>query len=182
MFANVTIYAGPKSEIIVIPRESLIRTGTDERVILSMGNGRFQPRKVVAGMESGDWVEISKGLDEGDVVVTSGQFLIDSEANLKASLKRMQSATNSTEMEKQVEALTGTGILREVLINENKINMTHDPIPALKWPDMTMYFKVKPDVKLEGFQPDDKVMFELEEGKDGYVIKSMHKHDDMEGR
>lgn len=181
MFANVTIYAGPKSEIIVIPREALIRTGGDERVILSMGNGRFQPRKVVAGIESGDWVEISNGLEEGDVVVTSGQFLLDSEASLKASLKRMQSSANDMGMEKKSEAITGTGILREILIEDNKVNMSHDPIPALKWPDMTMYFKVNPDVKLEGFRPDDKVMFELEEGKDGYVIKSMHKHDDMGG-
>ena len=181
MFANVTIYAGPKSEIIVIPREALIRTGSDERVILSMGGGRFQPRKVVAGIESGDWVEITNGLDEGDVVVTSGQFLLDSEASLKASLKRMQSANNSSAMNKDTQAITGTGILREILVNQNKVNMSHDPIPALKWPEMTMDFMVKPDVKLDGFKPDDKVMFELEEGKDGYVIKSMRTHDGMEG-
>jgi Cu(I)/Ag(I) efflux system membrane fusion protein len=184
MFASVTIYAGPKSEIIVIPREALIRTGTDERVILSMGNGRFQPRKVVAGMESGDWIEISRGLEEGDVVVTSGQFLLDSEASLKASLQRMQSGSDEEQtmkMDSKPEAIMGTGILREVLVDENKVNMTHDPIPALKWPDMTMYFKVRPEVKLNEFKAEDKVMFELEEGDDGYVIKSMHKHDGMEG-
>jgi len=89
MFANVTIYSGPKSEIIIIPREALIRTGGDDRVILSTGKGRFRPRIVRAGIESGDWVEIVSGLDEGDVVVTSGQFLIDSEASLKASFQRM---------------------------------------------------------------------------------------------
>jgi Cu(I)/Ag(I) efflux system membrane fusion protein len=184
MFASVTIYAGPKAEIIVIPREAVIRTGNQERVILAMGDGHFQPRKVVAGIESGDWVEISHGLDEGDVVVTSGQFLIDSEASLKASLQRMQAGDDSgmdSTMEMDSSAITGSGVLREVLVDENKVNMTHDPIPALNWPDMTMYFKVKPEVKLDKFKPDDKVMFELEEGEDGYVIKSMHKHDGMEG-
>jgi len=90
MFANITLYAGPKLDVVIIPREALIRTGSDNRVILAMGKGRFQPRTVIPGMESGDWVEVMRGLEPGDTVVTSGQFLIDSEANLKASLQRMQ--------------------------------------------------------------------------------------------
>jgi len=92
MFANVTIYAGPKPDVVFIPREALIRTGTAERVILSQGDGRFQAREVVAGIESGDYVEIRNGIQEGDLVVTSGQFLIDSEASLKASLQRMSAS------------------------------------------------------------------------------------------
>ena len=92
MFANVTIYAGPKADVVSIPREALIRTGSAERVILSLGDGRFQARKVVSGIESGDFVEIQHGLQEGERVVTSGQFLIDSEASLKASLQRMSSS------------------------------------------------------------------------------------------
>ena len=89
MFADVTIYGGAKKDIILIPREALIRTGQEERVILSEGDGQFRQRKVVAGIESGDWVQIVSGLQPGDEVVTSGQFLIDSEASLKASLARM---------------------------------------------------------------------------------------------
>jgi len=90
MYARVTIFSGAKADVLSIPREALIRTGREERVILSLGEGRFAPRKVVSGLETGDRVEILGGLDEGDEVVTSGQFLIDSEASLKASLKRMQ--------------------------------------------------------------------------------------------
>ena len=182
MFANVTIYAGPTDETIIIPREALIRTGSDERVILSVGKGRYQPRKVVAGIESGDFVEIKGGLSEGEMVVTSGQFLIDSEASLKASLKRMASPVETNVMAKETDtAIIGTGILREIMPDANKVNMTHDPIPALKWPDMTMDFKVRPDVKLDSFKPDDRVMFELEQGEEGYVIKSMHVHDNAKG-
>ena len=179
MFANVTIYAGPTSDTVVIPREALIRTGDEERVILSMGKGRYQPRKVIAGIESGDYVEIQRGLAAGDRVVTSGQFLIDSEASLKASLQRM--SLPGVPIENEPESITGTGILREILAGENKVNMTHDPIPAIKWPETTMYFKVKPNVKLDGFKPEDKVMFELEKTGDAYIIKSMHKHDGMGG-
>jgi Cu(I)/Ag(I) efflux system membrane fusion protein len=90
MYANVKIYGGPRDDIIVVPLEALIRTGRDERVVIDLGDGRFASRSVTAGMESGDWVEIIDGIAPGDRVVTSGQFLIDSEASLKASMTRMQ--------------------------------------------------------------------------------------------
>ena len=71
------------------PREGLIRTGRAERVIIALGEGRFEARKVQAGIESGDWVEIRHGLEAGEEVVVSGQFLIDSESTLRAGMSRM---------------------------------------------------------------------------------------------
>jgi Cu(I)/Ag(I) efflux system membrane fusion protein len=73
----------------VIPLEALIRTGREERVIIAKGEGRFEARQVRTGIESGDYVEILHGLDGNEEVVVSGQFLIDSEASLRATLKRM---------------------------------------------------------------------------------------------
>jgi Cu(I)/Ag(I) efflux system membrane fusion protein len=90
MYSHVTIFSGEKKDVISIPREALIRDARQERVIKVLGEGRFQVQEVVAGMESGDWIEIVEGLNEGDEIVTSSQFLIDSESNLKASLNRMQ--------------------------------------------------------------------------------------------
>lgn len=90
MYANVKIFGGPKNDVLVIPIEALIRTGREERVVIASGEGRFESRIVRAGMESGEWVEIIEGIEAGENVVVSGQFLIDSEANLKASMKRMQ--------------------------------------------------------------------------------------------
>ena len=90
MYANVRIFGGPRDNIIVIPLEGLIRTGRDERVIIDLGDGRFEAREVVAGIESGDYVEIMQGVDEGERVVVSGQFLIDSEASMRAGIKRME--------------------------------------------------------------------------------------------
>ncbi|MFO7603236.1 MAG: efflux RND transporter periplasmic adaptor subunit [Gammaproteobacteria bacterium] len=89
MFASVNIYGGPKKDVLKIPREALIVTGTRESVVLDRGDGRFQPVDVVAGMQSHGEVEILSGLREGERVVTSGQFLIDSEANLQASFNRL---------------------------------------------------------------------------------------------
>lgn len=92
MYANVRIYAGPKDAVLNIPREALIKTGDSQRVIVALGEGKFRAQEVNAGIESGDFVEIISGLHEGDRVVTSGQFLIDSEASLRASFGRMDEA------------------------------------------------------------------------------------------
>jgi len=89
MYANVKIYGGPGDDVVVIPIEALIRTGREERVIIARGEGHFESRPVRAGIESGDWVEIIDGIEAGEKIVVSGQFLIDSEASLKASMMRM---------------------------------------------------------------------------------------------
>ncbi|MEJ2140913.1 MAG: efflux RND transporter periplasmic adaptor subunit [Gammaproteobacteria bacterium] len=89
MFAEVRIFGGPKKNILSLPREALIVTGERESVVLDMGNGKYQPVDVVTGMHSQGKVEILSGLKESDQVVVSGQFLIDSEANLQASFSRM---------------------------------------------------------------------------------------------
>ena len=184
MFADVTIYGGAKRDAIIIPREALIRTGNDERVILSIGEGRFQPREVTAGIESGEYIEIIKGLSVGDKIVTSGQFLIDSEASLKASIARMSSSNDDVsssgmtgtkaEMVKS-NKIMATGIIKELMPDQNKINLSHDPIPDLDWPNMVMDFDIKESVSLKGLNKDDKVEFELEKSENGYMIKSITK-------
>ena len=89
MFAYVSIYGGPKKNVLKIPREALIATGERESVVLDLGDGKFQPVDVVSGMQSQGEVEILSGLKDGDKIVLSGQFLIDSESNLQASFNRL---------------------------------------------------------------------------------------------
>lgn len=90
MYAEVTIAAAPEKNVLTVPSEALIRTGDENnRVIVALGQGRFRAQPVTAGIESGGRVAILTGLAPGETVVTSGEFLIDSEANLKASLERL---------------------------------------------------------------------------------------------
>jgi Cu(I)/Ag(I) efflux system membrane fusion protein len=89
MFVEVVIYGGPKADVLVIPREALIVTGEREIVVRALGDGRFESTDVVTGMWRGEQIEVLSGLEEGDEVVVSGQFLIDSESNLKASFQQM---------------------------------------------------------------------------------------------
>ncbi len=91
MYANVKIFGGAIDDIIVIPLEGLIRSGREQRVIIALGEGRFEAREVLAGIESGHYVEIINGVAAGENIVVSGQFLIDSEASMRGSLRRLTS-------------------------------------------------------------------------------------------
>lgn len=89
MYANVAIFAKPKRKVLAIPKEAVIRTGDQTRVIVAQGEGKFKPVIVHTGIETDNNVEIVGGLEEGQEVVTSSQFLIDSESSMKAALARM---------------------------------------------------------------------------------------------
>jgi membrane fusion protein, copper/silver efflux system len=95
MFAEVVIYGGPREDALKIPSEALIVTGERQSVVRALGEGRFQPVDVVVGMQMGGEAEILSGLNEGDEIVVSGQFLIDSESSLQASFMRMSEAGNA---------------------------------------------------------------------------------------
>jgi len=90
MLVETEIHASARENVLRIPREALIRTGAGDRVVVAQGDGRFQPVKVVVGIESGDYIEVLSGIEEGQEVVVSGQFLIDSESSLTASFRRME--------------------------------------------------------------------------------------------
>lgn len=93
MVVNAKILTSPK-KALTIPREALIYGTSKNYVIVALGEGRFSPRLVTPGIETEEEIEILKGLQAGEKVVTSGQFLIDSESNLKASLERLSSPDN----------------------------------------------------------------------------------------
>ncbi|WP_394147965.1 efflux RND transporter periplasmic adaptor subunit, partial [Shewanella atlantica] len=89
--AKIDIFGGPNTDTLVIPQEALIQTGKENRVIVKLEDNSFTARKVTVGMLSQGKAEIKEGLKEGERVVTSGQFLLDSEASLKGSLMRLSS-------------------------------------------------------------------------------------------
>ncbi|MDE2155166.1 MAG: efflux RND transporter periplasmic adaptor subunit [Xanthomonadaceae bacterium] len=91
MYAHVGIEAAPRRDVVQIPELALIRTGNSQRVIVALGDGRFDVCPVQAGFSSGDKVEILKGLRAGQRVVTSAQFMLDSEANVDAAALRLGS-------------------------------------------------------------------------------------------
>ena len=179
MFGKVSIYAGAKDNIIVIPREAVIRTGSDERVILAKGEGRFEPRQIVAGIESGDWIEVKSGLEEGEDVVVSGQFLIDSEASTKASFMRMSQPDNATvkksemAMEDEISLILGMGTITEIFKDEQILKIDHQPIEVLNWPRMEMKFSTLKDnseIDFDALNVGDHIEFKMQKVDGKYLI------------
>lgn len=90
MFADVEIAARSAQEnVLAVPQQAIIPSGTRTVAIVSLGGGRFQPREVKVGIVAGGYAQILSGLEEGDQIVTSAQFLLDSESNLRAALSQM---------------------------------------------------------------------------------------------
>ncbi len=100
MFANVSIAAETRRGVLAIPEEAVIRSGRRNLVIVALGDGRFQPRDVTLGLDSGDgWLEIRAGVRESEKVVTSGEFLIDSESKLQEAIQKLLgSGADSTDL------------------------------------------------------------------------------------
>jgi len=96
MFANVELLAGRQVDALAVPAESIVRTGTQEQVFVRRAPGRFEPRRVVPGVSANGQIQIVSGLEEGEVVVTSGQFLIDSESKLKEATAKMLDAARQS--------------------------------------------------------------------------------------
>ncbi len=89
MFAQVEIETDPVEDALVVPREAVIRTGGEDRVVLALGEGRFRSTAVELGRVGERDAEILGGLEAGDTVVVSAQFLLDSESSKRADLMRM---------------------------------------------------------------------------------------------
>ena len=177
MYANVSL-GGETRQVLAVPTESVIATGKRKVVIVKEEHG-FRPAEVMTGQESGGKTEILKGLAEGENVVASGQFLIDSEASLSGVLARLeqQPGIESTKMEDKTSQKMpkGTGKVVEIDAKTNNVTLAHEPIPELGWPSMTMGFDVKDAQQLKALKPGDQVEFELKAQDDEYVIERIEK-------
>ncbi|VAX24128.1 Probable Co/Zn/Cd efflux system membrane fusion protein, partial [hydrothermal vent metagenome] len=89
MFANVTLKTSRQVNAIVIPSEAIVRTGAKDQIFIVKGEGRFEPREVELGVATGGDVQVLKGVSAGERVVTSAQFLIDSESKLNEATAKM---------------------------------------------------------------------------------------------
>ncbi len=92
MFATVTIHSAPHKDVVAVPEQAIIHSGRRNIAIVATGGGYFEPREVKLGASANDYVEVLDGLHEGENLVISSQFLIDSESNLKSAIQQLQTA------------------------------------------------------------------------------------------
>ncbi|AMO24588.1 efflux RND transporter periplasmic adaptor subunit [Ramlibacter solisilvae] len=164
--------AGPVSSRLVVPAEAVIRTGSRAVAIVRKESGTFEPREVALGADLGDQLEIAQGLNEGEQVVASGQFLVDSEARLKSVLGGMaaagQAAPAASAPASQMKAPAARGTFtaqgKVESVEPDSITISHEPVPELKWPSMTMGFSKPNPQAFPGVKPGDSIRFEFKKG------------------
>lgn len=174
MYGRVKLIAVKNREAVTVPSEAIIRTGRAERVILKSGDGVFKPRLITTGLRdgfgSGGRTEVVQGLNAGEEVVASAQFLIDSESALSAGMTRMAPT--------DAEEVTGKGKLIAVNDDNNTVTIAHASITALDWPEMSTEFSLRNGVKLKQVGIGDYIRFSLSRGSDGLLSLTKIGRDD----
>ena len=169
MYANVELKVGPGGTALSVPVSAIIDGGTTQRVIVQQEEGRFEPREVKLGLRDDDYVEVKEGVKEGEQVVVSANFLIDSESNLKAALGGMKEP-------KPTVSHHAMGTLDSVE-SDGTVMVTHDPVASLNWPKMTMGFALANPSLAGKIEPGTPIHFEFVERKPGeWVITQIEAH------
>ncbi|HSQ04125.1 MAG TPA: efflux RND transporter periplasmic adaptor subunit, partial [Burkholderiales bacterium] len=167
MYASVELVSGAGAKkVLAVPDSAILDSGTRQTVLVQRGEGLFEPRPIKVGRSADGYVEILDGIKEGEQIVTSANFLIDSESNLKAALGTFGTSGSPTDA---AGASAGTsqvthqakGTVRGIDLNTGNIKLEHEAIASLKWPAMTMDFAVADKALLKGVKPGDQVDFEL---------------------
>ena len=161
MYAQLSFEMKEGKKGVLVPSEAVIRTGTRDVVLVAQGEGKFRAVGVEVGTEARGQSEIRKGLQAGDKVVLSGQFLIDSEASLSATVARLEGASGEISQGDEAKTHAGTGKVLSVDADSGYVELDHDPIAALKWPRMSMGFQVEDRHSLHELKAGDRVQFQL---------------------
>lgn len=181
MFATLRFKPPAQDDMLLVPTEAIIATGTRMIVMLAKDQGRFAPTEVQTGVEANGQTEIKKGLKAGQRVVLSGQFLLDSEASLQGLETRQ--APDASAPEKPLAPQSSSepaydGIGKVTAIEAGEITLAHDPIAGLKWPAMTMGFRPPLDGTPKGLTVGEQVDFQIRPTPDGaYQLVKITPHD-----
>ncbi len=184
MFAQVELGVPARSNAVTVPVSAVIDSGTRRIVLVQAGEGRFEPREVKLGARSDNDVEVLDGVRDGEQVVVAANFLIDAESNLKAAVGGFGHAAHGGGKPAQEEpaAKSGAasaghkaeGAVDSVDAKAGTVSISHGPIASLKWPGMTMEFKVANEALLKDLKPGAAVAFEFVERRPGeWVITSI---------
>ena len=195
MFANVLIHTEPTqanitNQILAVPFQAVIRTGKQDRVVLALGQGRFKSVAITLGNRYDDMFEVIEGLHLDDVVVTSAQFLLDSESSISSDFMRMalpsqdQEHTNDKngengENDEVISAWTQATV-NEVILTKRQVNLSHGPLDVFNMMGMTMNFELADDIDITQFALGMEVHVEIVKSTTGmYQIKTVHFSSDM---
>ncbi len=159
MFASVSLTAPSSEPALIVPIEAVIRTGQSDRVVLALGEGRFQSVSVRLGRRSSTEIEILAGLEAGSRVVTSAQFLLDSESASEQALDRLSAMQPSRTTQPSLPSAMVEGLI--VSVDSSQRQLVIDRGPVVKWnrPSATVEFSMAPALNPSEWMAGDQVQF-----------------------
>lgn len=178
MFAQIAIHTTGDERALLIPKEALIRTGNQDRVVLALGEGSFKSVAVRVGRYDSESVEILEGLKDGELVVSSAQFLLDSESSKSSDFKRM-SHNESGNDDIAPASVWVWAQIQSLMVGHKMLTLTHDAIPEWDWPEMTMDFITSDSVDFSLLKEGLNLHVEVTKSLNGdYLISNVHIPDD----
>ena len=179
MFVSLDLLAPESQAQLVVPSEAVITTGTRSIVITANDKGAFGVAEVSVGAEQDGKTAILSGLNEGQSIVLSGQFLIDSEASLKSAVSRLDAAPEMTAEPMKSDAASGTHTAegRITEIGVDSITLDHGAVASLNWPPMTMGFELASAGMAKDLKVGDRVRFTFTQVEGGFRVETISKLD-----
>ncbi|PKG81436.1 efflux transporter periplasmic adaptor subunit [Colwellia sp. 75C3] len=170
MFAQIIIHTSSDEKTLLIPKEALIRTGNQDRVVLALGEGNFKSVAVSVGRFDSENVEILSGLSAGEKIVSSAQFLLDSESSKTSDFKRMSHDPIPSTVWVDASIVS-------LMADHKMLTLAHDAIPAWDWPEMTMDFTALDSVDFSQLTAEMIIRVEIEKVSDSdYRIINIEKN------
>ena len=166
MFAQVEVLTPAKAQAVTVPVSAVIDSGTRQLVLISHGEGRFEPREVKLGSRSDQYLEVLEGVKDGETVVVAANFLIDAESNLKAAVGGFGN-TNTATAAPKAAGHQAEGTVDGIDLKAGTVSLSHGPVASLKWPAMTMEFKAANASLLKDLKPGAKIAIEFVERQPG---------------
>jgi RND family efflux transporter MFP subunit len=179
MYASVELAAGDRRKVLAVPASAVIDSGARRVVLVQAAEGRFEPRDVKLGTHADDYVEVLEGVKEGEAVVVAANFLIDAESNLKAAIGGFAAPQAGPTGAAQGAAASAVGhraqgTIESIDAKAGTVTLAHGPVPALKWPAMTMEFVLANPALAARVKAGSAVSVEFVERKPGeYVITKL---------
>ena len=179
MFAQIAIHTTGDEQVLLIPKEALIRTGNQDRVVLALGEGSFKSVAVSVGRYDSESVEIIEGVRDGERVVSSAQFLLDSESSKSSDFKRMNSDVDEADASMPSSVWVQASI-ESMMADHKMLTLAHEAIPEWEWPEMTMDFIASDSVDFSLLSEGMSLHVEVTKEDNGdYKISNIHVPDDM---
>ena len=165
MYARVSVSSAQASQVLTIPSEAVIRGGRFDRVVMKRGAGKYQSVRVEVGRESQGQVEILEGLMSGDTIVTSAQFMLDSESSLSADFSRIGPPDRLT------ESVVASGVV--MAVKDGTLTIAHEPVPEWEWPGMVMDFPLEQAEITEQIVPGRELKFTINKQDNQFPISKL---------